>query len=284
MGIKAILLDFDGTTLQRDQVFISVRNMYAIRKALDKGIYIIPSTGRAENMQPPQIEAEKRIRYYITSGGTRVVDHVTGEIIHQEIFTPEDSSRLCQIFEGRDIYTEIASNGKIFLEKTIADHLERYPVPSHHVWFIEANRQIAIEKPSQYFLENGMGIEKVNMYGIPKELQQQIYDQVENSGVAHITDPLGENMQFFPKELDRTRGIRALLQKLGISMEQVMSIGDSVLDADAIKASGVGVAMGNAPQWLKDQADFVTAPYDQDGVAIAIEKYILDDCCSKELG
>ena len=39
MDIKAILLDFDGTTLQRDQVFISVRNMYAIRKALDKGIH-----------------------------------------------------------------------------------------------------------------------------------------------------------------------------------------------------------------------------------------------------
>lgn len=79
MDIKAILLDFDGTTLQRDQVFISVRNMYAIRKALDKGIYIVPSTGRAENMQPPQIEAEKRIRYYITSGGAGVVDHSTGK-------------------------------------------------------------------------------------------------------------------------------------------------------------------------------------------------------------
>ena len=49
--IKAILLDFDGTTLQKDQVFISMRNMYAIRKALDKGIQIIPSTGRSEDMQ-----------------------------------------------------------------------------------------------------------------------------------------------------------------------------------------------------------------------------------------
>ena len=60
-------------------------------------------------------------------------------------------------------------------------------------------------------------------------------------------------------------------------MDQVMSIGDSVLDADAIRASGIGVAMGNAPQWLKDQADFVTASYDQDGVAVAIEKYILGE-------
>lgn len=276
MDIRAILLDFDGTTLQKDQVFISVRNMYAIRKALDKGIYIIPSTGRAENMQPPQIEAEKRIRYYITSGGTRVVDHSTGELIHQEILTPDDSARMCRIFEEKNIYTEIAAGGKIYLEKAVADHLERYPVPPHHVWFIEEGRQLVIEKPSQYFSENGIGIEKVNMYGIPAELQQSIYDEVEQSGVAHITDPLGENMQFFPKGLDRTRGIRKLLDKLNITMDQVMSIGDSILDADAIKASGIGVAVGNAPQWLKEQADFVTAPFDKDGVAIAIEKYILD--------
>lgn len=277
MRIKAVLLDFDGTTLQRDQVFISVRNMYAIRKALDRGVYIIPSTGRAENMQPPQIEAEKRIRYYITSGGTRVVDHSTGEVIYQEILTPEDSAGICRIFEEKQIYTEIASGGKIYLEREVAEHLEKYPVPSHHVWFIEAGRQIVIEKPSEYFLNHGMGIEKVNMYGIPEELQQEIYDQVENSGVAHITDPLGRDMQFFPRGLDRTRGIEKLLDKLGITMDQVMSIGDSVLDADAIRASGVGVAMGNAPSWLKEQADFVTAPYDQDGVAEAIEKFILGE-------
>ena len=277
MRIKAVLLDFDGTTLQRDQVFISVRNMYAIRKALDRGVYIIPSTGRAENMQPPQIEAEKRIRYYIMSGGTRVVDHSTGEVIYQEILTPEDSAGICRIFEEKQIYTEIASGGKIYLEREVAEHLERYPVPSHHVWFIEAGRQIVIEKPSEYFLNHGMGIEKVNMYGIPEKLQQEIYDQVENSGVAHITDPLGKDMQFFPRGLDRTRGIEKLLDKLGIAMDQVMSIGDSVLDADAIRASGVGVAMGNAPSWLKEQADFVTAPYDQDGVAEAIEKFILGE-------
>ena len=77
MDIKAILLDFDGTALQKDQVYISVRTMYAIRKAMEKGVIIIPSTGRVEDMQPPQIEAEPGIRYWITSGGSRVVDHQT---------------------------------------------------------------------------------------------------------------------------------------------------------------------------------------------------------------
>lgn len=276
MSIKAILLDFDGTTLQKDQVFISVRNMHAIRKALEKGIHIIPSTGRSEDMQPPQIEDDERIRYYVTSGGTRVVDHLTGEVIYKHVFTPEDSARLCRIFEKKNLYVEIAAEGRLYVEKSVADSLYKYPVPPHHVWYVEKNRLIQVECPSEYFLEHGIEIEKVNMYGIPKEMQQQIYDEVEDSGVAHITDPLGENMQFFPADLDRTVGIQALLKKLNITMDEVMSIGDSNLDADAIKASGIGVAMGNAPDYVKELADFVTLPFDQDGVAVAIEKFVLN--------
>ncbi len=276
MSIKAILLDFDGTTLQRDQVFVSVKNMHAIRKALDKGIHIIPSTGRSEDMLPPQIERDTRIRYYITSGGARVVDHQTGEIIYKHVFSPEDSSRLCKIFEKKNLYVEIAAEGKIYIEKSVAKALHRYAVPPHHVWFVEEKRYIEVECPSRYFVEKGICIEKVNMYGIPKELQQQIYDEVEASKVAHITDPVGENMQFFPSDLDRTIGIKALLEKLDITMDEVMSVGDSNLDADAIKASGIGVAMGNAPDEIKEMADFVTLPYDKDGVALAIEKFVLN--------
>ena len=55
-----------------------------------------------------------------------------------------------------------------------------------------------------------------------------------------------------------------------------MSLGDSALDADMISSAGIGVAMGNAPQEIRDQADYVSAPYDQDGVAEAIYKFIFD--------
>ncbi|HQP45726.1 MAG TPA: HAD hydrolase family protein, partial [Flexilinea sp.] len=147
MDIKAILLDFDGTALQRDQVFISCRNMYAIRQAIAKGIEIIPCTGRCEDMFPPQIEAEKRIRYWITASGTRIVDRNEKKVLYQCVFSPEESAQLCEIFENQDIYTEISAEGHIYLEKKINDHLERYPVPSHHVWFVESGRQIPVEQP-----------------------------------------------------------------------------------------------------------------------------------------
>ena len=56
-----------------------------------------------------------------------------------------------------------------------------------------------------------------------------------------------------------------------------MSIGDNIIDADAIRTSGIGVAMGNASDNLKAIADFVTLPYDQDGVAVVIEKFVLGE-------
>ena len=104
MDIRAILLDFDGTSLQRDQVYISFRNKRALLDALDRGVEIIPCTGRCEDMFPPQIEAEKRIRYWVTANGARVVDRQKKEVIFQSLFTPEESAMLCRIFENRHIY------------------------------------------------------------------------------------------------------------------------------------------------------------------------------------
>ena len=104
MEIRAILLDFDGTILQSDQVYISFRNKSALNKAIEKGIEIIPSTGRVEDMFPPQIEADKRIRYWVTSNGARVVDSHTCEIMYQSLSSIEESAQICRIFEGQQMY------------------------------------------------------------------------------------------------------------------------------------------------------------------------------------
>ncbi|MBR1671994.1 MAG: HAD family phosphatase [Fretibacterium sp.] len=275
MEIKAILLDCDGTSLQKDQVYISLRNMWALRRAMDRGIQIIPCTGRVEDMQPPQIEAEPRIRYWVTSGGSRVVDRQTGEILYKHTWTPEQSAELCRVFEGQEIYSETAAEGKILMERSVAEHLERHAVPPHHVWFFEAGRHLVVDKLSDYFLKNKVGMEKENLYGVPKEKQAAIYQALDATGLVWLTDPPGSLIQFFPKDLDRSVAIAAVLKRLGIGFDQVMSLGDGEMDLPAIKSAGLGVAMGNASEKVKAQADYVTAPFDQDGVAQAIEKFVL---------
>ena len=275
MNIRAILLDFDGTSLQRDQVYISFRNMRALRAALDKGIEIIPCTGRCEDMFPPQIAAEPRIRYWVTANGARVVDRQTREIIYQSLFTPEESAMLCRLYENQHIYSEISADGLIYMEKDVCDDLGSYPVPPHHVWFMDLGRQVAVDTPSKFFLEKEIGIEKFNIYGVPKEKQQPLIKALEDTGIVEITDGAGTDIQFFPKRQKRTDAMDALFQKLGYGYESVLSLGDSKLDEALITRAAIGVAMGNAPDGLKAKADYVTAPFYEDGVAEAIEKYLL---------
>ena len=274
--IRAILLDFDGTSLQKDQVFISMANKRALWKALDKGIEIIPCTGRSADMLPPQIEDERRIRYLVTSNGGRVVDRLTGTVIYQSTFTPEETADFCRMYEGGKMYSEIAAEGKLYIESAVRADPGLFSIPPHHVWWMETSRPIPLAKPSEYFLEHRIGAEKFNLYGVPKDMQEGLIKGIAAAGCADMSAGAGKDIQFFPKRQKRVNAMNALFEYLGYGFESVMSLGDSALDADMISSAGIGVAMGNAPQEIRDQADYVSAPYDQDGVAEAIYKFIFD--------
>ena len=162
-----------------------------------------------------------------------------------------------------------------FTSKEIAEHLDRYAVPPHHVWFFLEGREKRVDRPSEYFLNNGIGVEKFNIYGVPPEKQQPLIDALLATGIVEISPGAGKDIQFFPKRQKRTVAMQKLFEKLGYGFEEVMSIGDSFLDKDMIQHAAVGVAVGNAADDVKAIADYVSAPFDKDGVAEAIEKFIL---------
>lgn len=76
--------------------------------------------------------------------------------------------------------------------------------------------------------------------------------------------------------IDKGEGLRFLLNHLGISPEEVLAMGDGGSDIPLLQAAGIGVAMENATEGVKAAADFVTASCDEDGVAVALEKFVLD--------
>lgn len=71
--------------------------------------------------------------------------------------------------------------------------------------------------------------------------------------------------------------ISHMLNVWGIKPEEVMAAGDQGNDISMLKGAGIGVAMGNAPEDVKAFANYVTKPIDEDGVAEAIEQFVLSD-------
>lgn len=277
MKIKILFLDLDGTALNSDQITVSEKNMRAINAVLSRGILVVPCTGRVLDMYPPQIMRMREIRYCITSHGARVVDRERGISLYEKLINPINSLRVCSVFENRNIYAEIAAQNTIFIEKAVDDELMRYPVPPHHKWYMmDEHDQIAVRSPGKYFLSHGIQIEKINIYGIPEELRESMYNDLTNTGcIKHTREGAGENLEFSSCELNKIEAVDCFLKYIGIPWDDCMMIGDSSSDIDMINKCGLGIAMQNAPGWIREQADWVAPPNTESGVAEAIREFIL---------
>lgn len=91
----------------------------------------------------------------------------------------------------------------------------------------------------------------------------------------HITKSKPHFLEIIEGTVNKGVALAALAERLGISRQDVMAIGDSFNDLEMIQYAGVGVAMGNARKEIKQQADIVTLTNEEDGVAEAIEQYVL---------
>ena len=83
-------------------------------------------------------------------------------------------------------------------------------------------------------------------------------------------------MEITHPEARKGTALEALCSLLDIPVENTMALGDSGNDESMLKTAGLGIAMGNAPEFIKAAADAVTARCDQDGAAIAIERYVFN--------
>jgi Cof subfamily protein (haloacid dehalogenase superfamily) len=92
----------------------------------------------------------------------------------------------------------------------------------------------------------------------------------------HLTQSSDYLLEAINPRVNKGEAVKYLAENiLGISKEQVMAIGDSFNDKEMLEYVGLGVAMGNAPQPVKEIADWIAPDVEQDGVAVAIEKFLL---------
>jgi Cof subfamily protein (haloacid dehalogenase superfamily) len=82
-------------------------------------------------------------------------------------------------------------------------------------------------------------------------------------------------MEILPPGMSKGAALKLLLKELKVSAEHVLAIGDAENDVEMLQLAGTGVAVGNATDHVKAVADAVVAGNDADGVAEAIEKYVL---------
>ena len=112
---------------------------------------------------------------------------------------------------------------------------------------------------------------ELNLYSALGKVLSQLEDN------ATLTTSFDHNWEIGGKTTSKARALEELGKILGVEREEMMSFGDSPNDIPMIKAAGIGVAVGNAKDSVKEAADYVTLSNDEAGVARAVEKFVFGE-------
>lgn len=271
--IKLIGLDLDGTTLTTEKI-LTKHTKEVIEECLKKGIQVLPATGRVKAGIPSYLTEIKGMRYILTSNGASVIDLTTGESIYQRCIPWKRALELFDILENYHTYYDVYSDGKGWCEGRFYDNMDRFGVQKYIKDVVLMSRT-RIENLREKISSEQLDVEKINMFFASNEDREKAYRELSKIEDIAVTFSLNNNLEINHIECNKGDALLGLGEILSIPPEQIMACGDGNNDLVMIKSVGLGVAMSNGNDKLKEAADYVTKTNDEEGVAYAIEKFCL---------
>ena len=271
LPIRLLALDLDGTALN-DEKRISPRTAAALTEALARGVVVIPATGRTVSGIAPDFLALPGVRYALVSNGARVEDLAAGVSIVRQYLPTALALRAYDRLACYDCTIDLFQDGKGYTTtRNLAafDHL----VPPNLLPYLRASRT-PVEDLRGLIAAQPDGVEKLTLFFRHEDERLRAWAEMEALGLAPVSS-LPHNMELNAPGVDKGTGLLALAAALGIPPEATMACGDGGNDTAMLRAAGVGVAMANAFDEVKAVADYITASNNEDGVALAVEKFIL---------
>lgn len=275
MKIRLIALDMDGTTLENDHLTVSDRNLKAIRAALAKDVYVVTATGRMRYRLPEPIEAIREMRYAVTSNGAAVNDLWDKKILYARNFPLPTLLHVLDTLEGVGAYVEAYSGGKSYTSRDSDRLWQQFPFDKIHRALLMHSRILIDQSLQEYFSDQSRPVEKINLPYLPPEIRETVWKRLHTLEDVTLTTSVPNNAEINAAGVNKADGLAHLCAHLGISMQEVMAIGDGDNDLQMLQAVGLSVAPANALQTCLDIAVYHTARNDQDGVAQAIERFVL---------
>ena len=240
---KLLALDMDGTLLTEEKT-ISAENKQAIYAALEAGVTVIFSTGRGVQSVLPYAE-ELGLQTPIVAANGSEVWKSPAELLKRELMPPDLIRKLHQMALDYDTwYWAYAVEGLFNKDKWAED--------ADNIHWLKFG----------YYTEDA-------------EALRAIRATLESWDVLEITNSHPSNLELNPKGISKASGIEEVCKLLGITMSEVVAMGDSENDIAMLQAAGLGVAMGNAQESVKRMADLVTVSNEEHGVARIIHDFIL---------
>lgn len=272
---KIIAVDLDGT-LFSDEKKILPETAAALKKAADRGAYIIPTTGRPLVCIPESVLELGCIEYAITCNGAAVYNVRNGRLLSEEPMGYEKAAGILHGLKAFDISVNAFINGKAFKERSQENIIDTLPMSEYMKAFLKKTRTYVddlaefvyseknnVHKITLNFSENGQG------GFIDRDKTAEYLTSVE--GITVVSGGMS-NLEITEKGVNKGKALLKTGELLGVSRSEMIAFGDSGNDIDMIIAAGTGAAMANSTPEILAAADYITRSNNDNGIAYALSE------------
>jgi len=267
--IKLILLDLDGTLLNSEKK-ISPATYDALAQAAAKGIHIVPCTGRFFRAMPEQVLNLPFLRYAITINGAEIYDAAEEKSLHSALISLEKAREVYSVLDTLPVIYDCFQDNWGWMDRRFYDIIGRYAMGDIRPEYMRQMRT-PVENFLQTLNSRNKAVQKIQMFFLDMELRARMLIELQQRfPELAITTSLMNNIEINSGDAHKGAALLELCRHLNIDPAETMAFGDGLNDVTMMRSAGIGIAMGNAAQPVKDAADFITDTNNNDGVAKAI--------------
>ncbi len=264
MKIKLIACDVDGTLLGKKLV-LSGRLKSVVKEAGERGVAFCIATGRMFSSALPFAQELGLSTPLIAYNGALVKNAATHELYDANPLDIEVAGEILALCEKKGWYIQKYLNDRLYVAEV---------TEAGRAYAVRTNVEINPEGGAFYRLATAP--HKLMMIAEPEEslLIKKELAEVFGERLA-ITSSNPRFIELVQPGVNKGTALAHLAAKLSLRPAEIMAIGDAHNDLEMVKFAGIGVAVANAAPELKEAARFVSAACEEDGAALAIEKFVL---------
>ena len=265
---RLIISDFDGT-LVNSQNTVSDDVRKVINEYVSSGGIFTVCTGRMLRSILPRVRELGLKGLVAAYQGSVIADIESGKLLRNNSLSVNDCIEICAFAEKHNYTCNTYSDEVLYTTIPAGENgLTVYET----ITGVKAVNVVGAM--SKFVKENNLACNKITFLVLPDE-REKLYKllQAEFSKKFDVTCSAARLVEISPKGDDKGVALKFVADYFGIDLSSTVAIGDNLNDLPMIKIASIGVAVGNAVEELKKEADYVTASNNDGAVAKIIEKF-----------
>lgn len=266
--IKMLAIDMDGTLLNSFSR-ISSADLNALYRLKEAGILIVPATGRTISALPHSLmEHPDLFRYIISSNGAVLYDRLQQKNLALQAIPHDLAADLVDTFRYDPVFLSAHIDHEYWVDGKLMQ------INGRIVFGKDALKTKVAKNLSKIIKETSSPIEEIQLYFLGRKTKEKIKQKLKDFPELHGAFT-SAYVEIFDRMASKGKALKNLAEQLGIEKEEIACIGDGENDVLMFSQAGLSIAMGNAKEAIQEKADRITKSHNQNGVAYAIDEYIL---------